>query len=66
MEQTTTTRRGSQEPTGQGACPNCGDLVPRFHHRSDGRAAEVLSCSTCGTFAYTTDGPKLPMVVPAC
>lgn len=51
-------------PTGRGACPNCGELVPRFHHTSDGRAAEVLACNDCGRFAYTTDGARLPLVVP--
>lgn len=58
----TTSAQGS--PTARGACPNCGDLVPRFHHTSDGRAAEVLACNACGRFAYTTNGAKLPMVVP--
>jgi predicted RNA-binding Zn-ribbon protein involved in translation (DUF1610 family) len=63
MERAATTpcREG---PTGKGACPNCGDLVPRFHHRSDGRAAEVLACEDCGRFAYTSDGAELPLVVP--
>lgn len=62
-------RRGLAEtvngrPTGQAACPNCGDLVPRFHHRSDGRAAEIYACEACGRFAYTSEGPDLPLVVP--
>jgi ribosomal protein S27AE len=52
-------------PTGRAACPNCGDLVPRFHHTGDGRAAEVLACGDCGRFAYTTEGPEIPLVVPA-
>jgi predicted RNA-binding Zn-ribbon protein involved in translation (DUF1610 family) len=51
-------------PTGRAACPNCGQLVPRFQHTSDGHAAEVLACSDCGRFAYSTDGADLPMAVP--
>lgn len=59
-----TTKPCPEGPTGRGACPNCGDLVPRFHHSSDGRAAEVLACEACGRFAYATDGAQLPMAVP--
>lgn len=60
----TRAKRSSARPTARGACPNCGELVPRFQHTSDGRAAEVLACEDCGRFAYTSEGATLPLAVP--
>ena len=43
-----------------GLCPCCGTQVPRVHAWSTGRAADAYDCTSCGTFAYATDGAELP------
>lgn len=48
----------------RGACPNCGDTVPRFQHTAGGMAADVYACNDCGSFSYTNHGALIPMVVP--